>query len=119
SHIIFEQLWESVRRDAGPELARSLDCQFELSKLLQIGYAGFRELRIGQVVSAMQAQIASQISALADRVPAGCSAKLAIRTTGRPDLNCWSRVEFSEDGRSPISLERLLGWISWRNGFDV
>jgi len=121
SGIIFERLWERVREDADPLLVKRLDCQFQLIEEAQINYKGFYSLRIGEVLQSVQSQIDRQLDGLTGRLqlPPDCPATLRLRVTGDPDLNCWARVEFSEDGHDPVALERLLGWISWRNGFDV
>ena len=121
SGIIFERLWESVRREADSELVRRLDCQFELINLIRIRYAGFYRLRIGEILERTQEQIDQQVISAGSALPAGCAepASLLLKPTGDPDLSCWSRAEFSENRNDPVSLSQFLGWISWRNGFDV
>jgi hypothetical protein len=119
SRVIFDRLWESIRADAEAELVRRLDCQFALVEQLQIRYAGFFKLRIGEIVTQMGAQIGRQLEGGLPRTAAGCDAALTLSLKGRPNRDCWSRAEFSEDGRDPVSLQRFLGWFSWRNGFRV
>jgi hypothetical protein len=67
----------------------------------------------------MEAQIDRQLTGGAARRAPGCEAALTLHLIGRPNLSCWSRAEFSEDGRDPVSLQRFLGWFSWRNGFRI
>lgn len=119
SGIIFERLWEAVRRDADPDLVRQLDCQFQLIELVQVTYEGFYKLRIGEILEQVQRQINQQLAAIEPQSIPGCETVLALRPKGEPNLECWSRVEFSEDGGDPVTLGRFLGWISWRNGFST
>lgn len=119
SAIIFERLWESLRQEADPHLVRDLDCQFTLLDLIEIDSSGFCSMRVGGVLREVQEQIESQLPILRARLPVHCSAELRLEPTGSPDLECWVRAEFSERAREPLNLGRLLGWISWRNGFGV
>lgn len=117
SHIIFEALWFSVRNDAEPQVVKNLDCHFQLTQRQQVKYQGFYLLTLGDVLKNIQNQIDEQ-TASATAV-GDCPNKLIFVLEGNPDLSCWVRAEFSEDGRDPVSLERFWGWFSWRNGFTV
>lgn len=120
SGVLFERLWEAVREEADPGLVRELDCQFALIEEIQVEYRGFRDLRVGELLGSLQEQIDRALPEVGTRLTAGCSAeRLVLRPTGDPDLECFVRAEFSEDGRDPVSLGTLFGWISWRNGFRV
>lgn len=119
SGIIFERLWETVRADADPRLVRELDCQFELVPLISIRYAGFYKLRMGEILNRMQAQIDEQLPRIRGQLSGGCGASLSLRVSGHPNLSCWTRAEFSEDGGDPVPLLRFFGWFSWRNGFRI
>lgn len=119
SGVIFGELWESIRKDASPELVQALDCQFDLANRLKIDYVGFYRLRLGEVLERVQQQIDKQLSDKAVVPREACSARLLFRLRGDPDLKCWVRAEFSEDGGGPISLDRFFGWFGFRNGFDV
>jgi hypothetical protein len=110
SSIIFEELWESVRKDADSNYVHRLDKQFNLFNSIRIKYKGFNNSKIGLVIGSIQKQIDNQ-TLLGD--------SLKIKLIGNPNLECYTRAEFSEDQRDPISLSLLMGWISWRNGFDV
>lgn len=116
SGVIIEKLWESIRRDADPARVASLDCQFETVERIKIDFKGFYKLRIGDVINSIETQIDAELPQLKEA--SGCQARLSIRISGDPDLSCWTRAEFSEDGSGPIPLSQLLGWISWRNGFS-
>lgn len=119
SGIIFMHLWESLRKDADPLLVKQLDCHFQFMEQIHINYKGFYKLRIGEILTRVQRQIDDQLPDLASRFPEGCSSRLDLQPKGDPNLSCWSRVEFSEDGRDPVSLDLLLGWLSFRNSFEV
>ena len=119
SGIIFERLWEAVREDADPSLVRRLDCQFALAASIQVRYADFYRLRVGEVFERLQEQIDKQLPTLRSHMAAACDTSLSLRPVGEPKLRCWSRAEFSEDGADPVSLERFLGWYGWRNGFSA
>ena len=119
SGIIFNRLWASVREDADPALVQKLDCQFRLIEQVKIEYKGFYALRVGEMLKRIQEQIDQQLPTRTSGAAAPCETSLRLQPTGNPNLKCWVRVEFSEDGGGPVSLDRLLGWISWRNGFDV
>ena len=116
---IFERLWELVRADADPVLVRKLDCQFQLAEKIQIAYKGFYALRMGEVLERVREQIDRQLADKASELGPGCEPTLRLHPTGDPDLSCWVRAEFSEDGQDPISLERFSRWFGWRNGFRV
>ena len=45
--------------------------------------------------------------------------RLQIVVKGEPDSTCFTRAEFSECGKDPVSLDVFLGWFAWRNGFTV
>lgn len=119
SGVIFRRLWDSVREDADPSLVHDLDCQFQLLEIIQIVYVGFYKLRIGEILEQVQDQIDEQLEAIDPGTVAGCELELALHPKGEPDLGCWARVEFSQDGRDPVSLGAFLGSISWRNGFGI
>jgi len=118
SGIIFHRLWESIRREADPELVKKLDCQFQMLDEIKIDYRGFYALRLGEMLQRMQEQIDRQLLDRAHGPEATCAASLCLLPTGSPNLRCYVRAEFSEDGRKP-SLSLFLGWIAFRNGFDV
>lgn len=119
SAAIFARLWEAVRSDADPDLVLGLDSAFRLAESVEITYAGFGELRIGEVVSRLRQQVDSQL--LIDGMDGGRGSAdtLRLKTTGGPNLDCWARVEFSEDGTGPVPLSEFLSWLSWRNGFET
>ena len=118
SGIIFDRLWEAIRRDADSALVRALDCQFRLAARVQIRYRGFYRLHLSEILDSMQHEIDNQLPSLQTVLPAGCpTPQLQLRPQEGPNGACWARIEFSEDGRDPVSLESFLGWFSWRNAF--
>lgn len=118
SGVIFERLWEDLRSHSDPKLVASLDCQFQLSTLIQIKVDGFYKMQIGEVLKSIQRQI-DGYAARADLKVSKCSdPKIILKPMSSPNLTCWTRAEFSKEGAEPLTLERLLGWISWRNGFS-
>jgi len=119
SGIIFDRLWETLRTFADSGLVRALDCQFKLSEGVQIRYAGFYRLRLAEILDSVQAQIDRQLPRLRSTLPASCSVAvgLQLRRQAGPNPACWASIEFSEDGRDPVSLEGFLGWFAWRNAF--
>jgi hypothetical protein len=121
SAIIFAHLWEAVRADADTGLVRALDCQFALTEKVQVRYVGFYKLRLGEIIDSVQAQIDRQVGSQTSGQPAGCRASrvLRLRAQGGPKAGCWARIEYSEDGHDPVSLERFLSWFSWRNAFTT
>ena len=119
SGIIFERLWQAVRAEADPELVHRLDCQFQLMELIKVRYKGFYKLRIGEILENMQQQINKQLTFIEPGAILGCDRILILRPTREVNLKCWSRIEFSEDNRDPVTLKLFLGWISWRNGFEI
>jgi hypothetical protein len=119
SSIIFGKLWESIRADADKKLIRELDCQFELAKRININYQGLGDLTMKTMLDSIQEQINAQMDHMVKSGPRPCQNSLRLQITGDPDLKCFVRAEFSHDKEPPMSLERLWGWISWRNGFDV
>ena len=119
SSIIFGKLWESIRADTDKKLIRKLDCQFELAKRININYQGFGDLAMKTMLDSIQEQIDAQMDHMVKSGPRPCQNWIRLQITGDPDLKCFVRAEFSHDTEPPISLERLWGWISWRNGLDV
>lgn len=119
SGIIFGKLWDSERKDADPNLVKQLDCQFQLVSLIRIRYKGYYKHKIGEILKDVKKQINDQHIDAGLQLRNDCGFNLKLKVQGDPSLNCWSRVEFSEDGRDPVSLDLFLGWISWRNGFDI
>ena len=119
SGIIFEHLWGAIRASADSLVVHRLDCQFGLSERVQIRYRGFSALRIGAIIDSLNKQIGAQVSRLRETLPPGCIAELSLRVVGNPNLQCWARVEFSEDGRDPVSLSSFFGWFDWRNAFQA
>ncbi len=117
SGIIFDNLWESIRSGADSQLVRRLDCQFTMVERLRVRYRGLSVLRMGAILDSLNKQIANQLSVIKETLPTGCSGDLSLRIVGNPNLECWARVEFSEDGRDPVSLASFLGWFDWRNAF--
>jgi len=120
SGIIIGKLWEAVRADADPSLVKQLDCQFQLTEAVQINYAKFHQFTTGQLLNALQDQIDTQLSRMqASRTPI-CQSSLKLRVVGDPQKDCFVRAEFArEDSKKEVSLDRLFGWIGWRNAFDV
>lgn len=119
SSIIFGKLWDSIRADADKKLIRELDCQFELAKKIVIDHQGFGDRTMNAMLDSIQEQIDVQMEHMVKSGFQPCQNSLRLQITGGPDLKCFVRAEFSHDKDPPISLERLWGWISWRNGFDV
>lgn len=119
SSIIFGKLWDSIRADADKKLVRKLDCQFELAKKIVINYQGFGDLTMKTMLDRVQEQIDAQMDQMVKSGAQPCQNSLRLQITGDPDLKCFVRAEFSRDRESPVSLEDLWGWISWRNGFHV
>ena len=101
------------------KLIRKLDCQFELAKKIVIDYQGFGDRTMKAMLDSIQEQIDAQMDHMVKSGFQPCQNSLRLQITGDPDLKCFVRAEFSHDKDPPISLERLWGWISWRNGFDV
>jgi hypothetical protein len=119
SGIIFEKLWDSVRKDASANLVQQLDCQFQLASLIKVSYRGYYKLKMGQLLEDLQRQINDQIVDASFQLPNVCGSNLKLILQGNPDPSCWSRIEFSEDGRDPVNLNLFLGWVSWRNAFEI
>ncbi len=119
TRVIFGKLWESVRENADSILVNKLDCQFLLADSINITYRGFRTLRIGEVLYRIQEQMDEQTQNLTLQLCSENAEPIKLKVIGNPNLECWSRVEFSEDGRDPISLNVLMTWISFRNAFEV
>jgi hypothetical protein len=125
SGIIIVKLWDAVRADADPDLVRRLDCQFQLIDGLQINYSNFDQFTTGQLLNTLQDQIDTQISRMQRNGTAICQDSLKLRISGDPKPNCFVRAEFArkesvpKNGKPEISLDRLFGWIAWRNDFDV
>ena len=119
SDIIIRQLWASIRREADQALVEKLDCQFRLTESIRIRYAGFYAMRVGEMLRSIQEQMDAQLPMLTSRSDPECERSIRLLPTGNPDLACFTRAEFSEDGCDPVSLAALLGWIGWRNGFGV
>ena len=119
SGIIFEHLWKAIRSSADTQLVHQLDCQFDLMDRVRIRYRGFSALKMGAIIDSLSKQIDKQVASLRDSLPAGCTAQLGLRLVGNPNLQCWARVEFSEDGHDPVPLSSFFGWFDWRNAFDA
>ena len=117
SSIIFEQLWQSLRAGADPELIRQLDCQFQLTERIEINYKGFDNLTLGKMLNSVQEQIDQQLSSMAKPGAQMCQTSLRLVPTGDP--NCFVRAEFSTNQPPRSSLDHFWGWIGWRNGFEV
>jgi hypothetical protein len=117
SMVIIEKVWESLRNEIDPELIMKLDCQHLLAEKIEIDTGGFYRLTIGDVINEIQRQINVKLSKLKLNDNSKCELKLPIRIKGDPDLLCWTRAEFSEEGSPPVPLSRLLGWIGFRNSF--
>jgi hypothetical protein len=88
SVVIFNRLWESVRRDADPSLVRQLDCQFQVVQNIHIDETTFYKLTTGELVKAIQSQINDQLRQLAStgttpcgRAPQGSEFFYAISVT--------------------------------------
>jgi hypothetical protein len=120
SGIIIDKLWDAVRADADPNLVRQLDCQFQLTETVKISYAKFDQFTTGQLLNALQGQIDAQISRMQANGTPVCQNSLKLRILGDPKGECFVRAEFaSENAKNEVSLDRLFGWIGWRNDFDV
>lgn len=111
SGIIFDALWESIRSEIPTKLAAAMDCQFSLTNEIVIDSSGFYKMRIGEVITNLQAQVDSQLS----KSENSCARTLQLIPVGDPDTECWVRYEF--EGSS--SLNVFLNWFSWRNEFSV
>ena len=107
---IFEGLWESVRNDTDSSFVQRLDLQFSLYNRIKIRYRGFNDNTTGFVINSIQNQINDQLTD---------SDSLKLKLIGDPNLDCYCRAEFSENNRDPVSLELLIGWLSWRNNFKI
>jgi len=112
SGVIFSELWDTVRKDLDPAMARALDCQFAAVGKVMVNPAGFYKTRIGKVMENIQAQINKQIR---DRKVLGCALDLKLVVRGGVNSDCWTRYEFEKRE----TLEDILNWMSWRNGFQV
>jgi Domain of unknown function (DUF6794) len=120
SGIIIYRLWEAVRADADPGLVKQLDCQFQLAEAVQINYAKFDQFTTGQLLNALQDQIDAQISRMQASGTPMCQSSLKLGVLGDPQKDCFVRAEFArEETKKEVSLDRLFGWISWRNEFEV
>ena len=123
SGIIIGKLWDAVRADADPDLVRQLDCQFQLIEGVQINYAKFDQFNTGQLLNTVQDQIDAQISRMQTNGSPVCQNSLKLRILGDPKPDCFVRAEFAREapknGKPEVSLDRLFGWIGWRNGFEV
>jgi len=117
SMVIIEKVWESLRKETDPELIKKLDCQLLLSKKVEIDTGGFYRLTIGDVIKEIQRQLNEKTPKLKLNDNSNCEFKLSLRIKGDPDLSCWTRAEFSEKGSPPVPLNRLLGWMGFRNSF--
>jgi hypothetical protein len=117
SSVIIQKLWESIRKDADQEFVKKLDCQFMIAENVKIEIDGFYKYKIGSVIKNIQKQVNEKTPKLQSKKMSGCELKLPIRIKGDPDLSCWTRAEFSIEGSHPVSLDRLLGWIGFRNSF--
>lgn len=120
SGVIFASLWHSVRADSDPGLVRRLDCQFKLVEQIDINYSGFEEMKTGEMLENLQQQIDHGMAGLAKSGSQACQTSLQLKITGDPNLSCFVRAEFAKE-KSPhhVSLDMLLGWIGWRNGFEA
>jgi hypothetical protein len=120
SGIIIGRLWDAVRSDADPELVRQLDCQFSLVQAIHINYQRFDGLTTGQLLQSLELQINEQIAKLKVVGTPLCQSSLALHVTGDPNPDCFVRAEFAHEGKKQeVTLERLFGWIGWRNDFDA
>jgi len=120
SEIIIGKLWDSIRADADPSLVRQLDCLFQLTEAVQINYAKFDQFTTGQLLDSLQSQIDAQIARMQASGTPVCQSSLKLRTLGDPKEDCFVRAEFArENNKKEVSLDRLFGWIGWRNDFDV
>jgi len=120
SGIIIGKLWDAVRADADPSLVKQLDCQFQLTDSVQINYAKFGQFTTGQLLNALQDQIDTQISRMQASGTPICQSSLKLRVLGDSQKDCFVRAEFArEDTKKEVSLDRLFGWIGWRNAFDL
>jgi hypothetical protein len=115
SAIIIDQLWHRIRQSADQSFVQRLDEQFSLADQIKIDYSSFNLVKIGSLLSKIQNQIDVQtrydISTL--------SRPLELKIIGEVNLDGYTRAEIAEPGVEPMSLERLFGWIGWRNGFSV
>ncbi len=120
SGIIIGRLWDAVRAEADPELVRQLDCQFSLVKAIRINYQRFDGMTTGRLLQSLELQINEQIAKLKLSGAPLCQSSLALHVTGDPNPDCFVRAEFAHEGNTQgVTLERLFGWIGWRNDFDA
>ena len=68
------------------------------------------------MLDSIQEQIDAQMDHMV-KSGAALPESLRLQITGRPDLECFVRAEFSHDKDPPSALNVSWGWISWRNGF--
>jgi hypothetical protein len=110
---ISSALWQAVRDQADPKLVKSLDAQFQRLEGIKIDYSRFNDITIAELVSRIQEQMDKE------QIGTPTSSRVRLKLIGDPDLKGYTRAEFAVDGKPPASLQTLLGWISWRNGFRV
>ncbi len=120
SGIILDRLWDAVRAEADPKLVSQLDCQFNLAETIHIDYKGFDKATTGELLHSMQTQIDEQLLRLKSSGAPMCQDSLKLRVIGEPKLDCFVRAEFAKEGKThAVTLQRFLGWIGFRNGFDA
>jgi hypothetical protein len=79
-----------------------------------------QQFTTGQLLNALQNQIDGQIARMQANGTPVCQSSLKLRILGDPKADCFVRAEFArENSKKEISLDRLFGWIGWRNDFDV
>jgi len=117
SDIIIRALHKSLRSEMSPEVSKKLSDQTEFVSRLPIHYKGFRDMKTGDWIQSITTQVEAFKQSESARL--GTPIDFQIKIVGDPNLQCFTRAEFSEDGRDPVSLTAFLGWFSWRNGFSV
>ena len=108
SAVILEALWHSIRQTSSPAFLHTLDEHFQRVGSARIDYSGFHLLHTGEMISRIQTQLNQQAV-----VTGGL---LRLTTSGDPNLDCYTRADFTGE---PVPLEQLLNWIGWRNGFSI
>lgn len=122
SVVIFNRLWESVRRDADPSVIRQLDCQFQVAQSIHIDETKFYKLTTGELVKAIQSQINGQLSQLAANETPPCQTSLTIEVTGNPDVHCFVDAPHDKqasDRVKDVPLDKALAGLGFLNFFHT
>jgi len=120
--VIFNRLWESVRRDADPALVSQLDCEFQLVETLHVSLKGFHGMTTRGMVRWLQSQIDSQLATLAASGAGSCQASLTLEVAGKPDMDCYVVAPHGKDAGDSLNnmtLDRALGALGFQNQFST